>query len=85
MEAIAKICAIKELSEKATLGKGTFNLLVDGRWYNLAPYKSVEGIDSQRLTDLILGPVLGIKNLKEDPRIDFVGGIRGLGELEKRC
>jgi uncharacterized protein (DUF1015 family) len=37
------------------------------------------------LTDVILSPVLGIKNLKEDPRIDFVGGIRGLGELEKRC
>jgi hypothetical protein len=38
MEAIAKISAIKKLPGKATPEKGTFNLLVDGQWYNLAPY-----------------------------------------------
>jgi uncharacterized protein (DUF1015 family) len=43
------------------------------------------GIDSQLLTNLILAPILGIEDLKKDPRIDFVGGIRGLGELERRC
>jgi uncharacterized protein (DUF1015 family) len=37
------------------------------------------------LTDLVLAPILGIKDLKNDDRIDFVGGIRGLKELEKRC
>jgi len=37
------------------------------------------------LTDLLLGPVLGITDLRSDDRIDFVGGVRGLSELEKRC
>ena len=37
------------------------------------------------MTDLLLDPILGIKDLRGDDRIDFVGGIRGLEELEKRC
>ena len=37
------------------------------------------------LTDLILEPILGIKDLNTDTRIDFVGGIRGLDEVERRC
>ena len=37
------------------------------------------------LTDLVLTPILGIKDLRGDERIDFVGGIRGLSELVKRC
>jgi uncharacterized protein (DUF1015 family) len=42
-------------------------------------------LDSQLLTDLVLAPILGITDLRGDDRIDFVGGIRGLKELEKRC
>ena len=45
----------------------------------------VEGLDVQRLQDLVLGPLLGILDPKTDARIDFVGGIRGLKELQKRC
>ena len=37
------------------------------------------------LQELLLDPVLGIKDPKTDGRIDFVGGIRGTGELERRC
>jgi len=37
------------------------------------------------LSELVLDPILGIKDLKKDQRIDFVGGIRGLKELERRC
>ena len=37
------------------------------------------------MTDLILTPLLDIKDVKKDPRIDFVGGIRGHKELERRC
>ncbi len=44
----------------------------------------VEGLDVSLLQKLLLQPVLGIENPKTDERIDFVGGIRGLGELEKR-
>ena len=42
-------------------------------------------LDSQILTDLVFAPILGITDLKKDNRIDFVGGIRGHKELERRC
>lgn len=42
-------------------------------------------LDCQMLTDLVLSPILGIADLRSDDRIDFVGGIRGLKELVKRC
>ena len=42
-------------------------------------------LDSQILTDLVFSPILGITDLKKDNRIDFVGGIRGHKELERRC
>lgn len=42
-------------------------------------------LDSQILTDLVFAPILGITDLKKDSRIDFVGGIRGHQELERRC
>lgn len=37
------------------------------------------------MTELVLSPILGIVDIRGDDRIDFVGGIRGLPELEKRC
>ena len=45
----------------------------------------VGSLDVSLLQDNILDPVLGIKDPRTDSRIDFVGGIRGLKELEKRC
>lgn len=42
-------------------------------------------VDTQFLTEHILTPIIGIENLRNDDRIDFVGGIRGINELEKRC
>jgi uncharacterized protein (DUF1015 family) len=45
----------------------------------------VSMLDSQILTELILNPVLGIADIRGDDRIDFVGGIRGLDALMKRC
>ena len=45
----------------------------------------MEGLDVSLLQNLLLSPVLGIGDPKTDKRIDFVGGIRGLDELEKRC
>ena len=44
----------------------------------------MEGLDVSLLQNHLLGPVLGIADPKTDKRIDFVGGIRGLGELEQR-
>jgi uncharacterized protein (DUF1015 family) len=67
-----------------------FGMYLDGRWYRL---EAVEGsfrkdpigvLDVTILQENILAPLLGIGDPRTDNRIDFVGGIRGLGELEKR-
>ena len=50
-----------------------------------APSDPVQALDADVLQRLILEPVLGIKDPRTDERIDFVGGVRGLEELEKRC
>ncbi len=70
--------------------KGEFGMLLDDKWYKLTikeEYMSddaVEGLDVSLLQDYVLDPIFGIKNPKTDNRIDFVGGIRGLSELERR-
>ena len=71
--------------------KGQFSMFLDGEW-SLYQFKSevmssdpVEGLDVSILQNNILAPVLGIEDPKTDSRIDFVGGIRGLSELVKRC
>lgn len=71
--------------------KGTFGMYLGGKWYKLTAHKDimsddpVDGLDVAVLQDNLLAPVLGIDDPKTDKRIDFVGGIRGLSELEKRC
>lgn len=68
-----------------------FGMYVDGNWYSLTAkpgtYNDDDPIGVLDVTissDLILRDILGIQNLRTDKRIDFVGGIRGLGELQKR-
>ena len=71
--------------------KGQVAMYLDKEWTLLEikdEYKTsdpVKGLDVSLLQDNILDPVLGIKDPKTDKRIDFVGGIRGLSELERRC
>ena len=71
--------------------KGEVTMFLHGNWYLLKlreAYVSsdcVEGLDVSLLQNYILSPILGIKNPKTDKRIDFVGGIRGLKELERRA
>jgi uncharacterized protein (DUF1015 family) len=68
-----------------------FGMYVGGRWYRLVAQEGsfpeddpVNSLDVAILQNNLLNPVLGIENPRTDERIDFVGGIRGLGELEKR-
>jgi uncharacterized protein (DUF1015 family) len=68
---------------------GTFGLYLAGRWYRLTPKGAlpadpVARLDVSVLSDRLLGPVLGIHDLRKDKRIDFVGGRRGLAALEAR-
>ena len=67
-----------------------FGMYLGGRWYRLQlddakiPDDPVASLDVSLLADNLIEPVLGISDPRRDERIDFVGGIRGLGELEKR-
>ncbi|MCQ2360491.1 MAG: DUF1015 domain-containing protein [Paludibacteraceae bacterium] len=68
-----------------------FSLYLGGKWYSLTAkpgtYNDADPIGVLDVTvssNLILDKILGIKDLRSDKRIDFVGGIRGLGELKKR-
>ncbi len=70
--------------------KGTFGMFLEDNWYLLTARESllssdpVKGLDVSILQDYLLGPVLNIEDPRTDKRIDFVGGIRGLSELERR-
>lgn len=70
--------------------KGVFGMYLEDNWYKLEAKSeirsgdAVKGLDVSLLQDYLLGPVLGIQDPKTDKRIDFVGGIRGLKELERR-
>ena len=72
-------------------GRHTFGMYLEGCWYKLTAKPEfvnendpVECLDVSLLQSQLLTPVLGIEDPRTDPRIDFVGGLRGLGELEKR-
>jgi uncharacterized protein (DUF1015 family) len=68
-----------------------FSMYLEGKWYSLTAkpgtYNDNDPIgvlDVTILSNLVLDPILDIKDLRTSKRIDFVGGIRGLGELKKR-
>ncbi|MDO8958941.1 MAG: DUF1015 family protein [Rhodocyclaceae bacterium] len=69
---------------------GEFGMYLPGQWFKLTikpeliPADPVARLDVSLLSDHLLGPILGITDLRRDKRIDFVGGVRGLSELERR-
>ena len=70
---------------------GAFGIYLEGKWYRLTldpesidDTDPVRSLDVSLLQDRILTPVLGIGDVRTDPRIDFVGGIRGIAALEER-
>ena len=72
-------------------GKGDFGMYLEKRWYTLSAGSAlqqltdpVQRLDVSILQNHLLDPLLGIKDPRVDKRIDFVGGIRGLCELERR-
>ena len=78
-----------EISRPAALHK--FSMYLGGHWYSLTARKGtyddndpIGVLDVTILSNLVLDELLGIKDLRTDKRIDFVGGIRGLGELKNR-
>ena len=70
----------------------TFGMFLEGKWYKLSAVPGtynetdpVKSLDVSILQDNLIAPVLGIEDPRTDTRIDFVGGIRGLKELERRA
>lgn len=94
-EFMAKIKDKFTVSESSTQvapsKKGEFGMYLGKKWYTLTAKEEilssdpVDGLDVAVLQNNVLEPLLGIRDPKIDKRIDFVGGIRGLGELERRC
>jgi len=94
-EFFSKIASIVDVQEESgqykPTKKGEMGMYIDGKWYKLN-FKShflenedpVERLDVAILQREILTPILGIDDPRTSKRIDFVGGIRGLSELEKR-
>ena len=71
--------------------KATFGMYLENEWYALSAKSNlrditdpVDSLDVSLLQDYLLRPVLGIEDPRVDKRIDFIGGIRGLKELERR-
>ena len=90
LEAVGEKCQIFPLKNASSPEqKGQVSMYLEGRWYLLKfkpEYLSedpVEGLDVSALQREILAPILNIRDPKQDERIDFVGGIRGLRELER--
>ena len=91
---LAKLSDIGSIEENSGVykpeAKGCVGVYLEGKWYKLT-FKDellsddpVEGLDVSILQKNVLAPLFGIDDPKTDKRIDFVGGIRGLSELERR-
>ena len=81
---------VTETAAASPAERGQWSMYLDGRWYGLTlpsdattPSGVVESLDVSILQDRLLDPILGIKDIRTDKRIDFVGGIRGTEELEE--
>ena len=95
-EVLDKIAAVYTVEEAPIApyrpeNKGEVGMFLDGKWFKLTAKEELKKddpigcLDVQYLQANVLEPIWGIADPKTDPRIDFVGGIRGLGELERRC
>jgi len=70
--------------------RGNWSMYLDGKWYGLQlspattlPSGTVAALDVSILQDRLLDPILGIKDVRTDKRVDFIGGLRGTKELER--
>ena len=88
LDIIKKDFTVTSSGVKEPEAKGDFSMYLSGTWYTLKPSAPLSGdiledLDVAVLQERLLQPVLGIGDPRKDERIDFVGGTRGTGELEK--
>lgn len=87
---VRKAFTVREGEGPEPAGKGDVRMYLGGKWYALSPVQPVDPADPIRSLDVsvlqerLLAPVLGVGDPRTDKRIDFVGGIRGTEELERR-
>ena len=89
LEKAAEVFEVTSEGKKEPAAAGSVCVYVDGQWHTLTwpaveSESPIERLDVSVLQDRLLTPVLGIGDPRTDERIDFVGGIRGTAELEKR-
>jgi uncharacterized protein (DUF1015 family) len=90
-EQLRRLGSLERTAEPAPSAPASFGLFFDGTWQRLTLEERsihradpIGSLDVSLLQDRVLGPILGIGDPRTDKRIDFVGGIRGPGELERR-
>jgi len=93
-EFLSRLRALGSLTPTASPAperSGVFGVYLAGQWYRLELHPEsinaldpIKSLDAELLYDRILAPILGIGDIRADKRIDFVGGIRGRADLEKR-
>ena len=88
LKIIAEAFTVEKTGIKSPQALHQFSMYLDSEWYTLIPAFNIkddpiESLDVQILQNMLLDPVLGIKDPRTDKRIDFIGGIRGTQELER--
>jgi uncharacterized protein (DUF1015 family) len=90
LDSIRKSFEVIEQGSSEPAERGEWGMYLEGRWYTLKfpagaspPQGIVDSLDVSILQDRLLDPILGIKDVRTDKRIDFIGGMRGTKELER--
>jgi uncharacterized protein (DUF1015 family) len=88
IDALRKTFRVTEASGGVPTRKGQMAMYLGGQWYEVSfgeppLHDAAAALDVSRLQDAVLDPILGIKDVRTDKRIDFVGGIRGTTELAR--
>jgi len=90
LEALRKEFEVAENGSSEPARRGEWSMYLEGRWYTLrmpagalAGRGIVDSLDVSLLQDRLLDPILGIKDIRTDRRIEFIGGMRGTKELER--
>ncbi|HYK42363.1 MAG TPA: DUF1015 family protein [Thermoanaerobaculia bacterium] len=90
LDALRKKFRVSEGAPAAPRRRGEMSVFVGSGWYGLSPLnpdassKNADDLDVTVLQDEVLEPILGIRDIRTDKRVDFVGGVRGPAEIERR-
>jgi uncharacterized protein (DUF1015 family) len=91
LERLGRLGRVEPVTEAAPPAPGSFGFYLAGQWYRLTLDPAgiprgdpIRSLDAALLEERVLGPILGVGDIRTDKRVDFVGGIRGTAELARR-